>query len=392
MTYTRRVGVTALAISFRGERDRIGNEFRRFLCQYACERFLISKDAPVLRVLEAAARELKAVYGNKFLALTLGGSTALGLSHPRSDVDYFVLMDNIRGDRAAHIVDVIDGHLRRANFIPCNQSLGQVFIRSPAEGGRRPYEFSLEEFNYGLTVEGLCRAIKTDNCSIAFATPDNTIDRLNELLRTPSFIAVMLPIKVGQDKVRFERMSKRDFVERALRDQNQEFQSLPWSRQESLVHDNRQFLYRAYSQVCPNPEWLSALYDKLPAHPRLLVQLFLGGTPVAGKAELMKQVILEEYSNILPAMIDQKQPGWEKRDAVLCYRRSLGLDSEYVVKRFLRSRCGQLVTVEALDRLKEDQLFKAELEQLAKPYLAEREKRSPFPQEISDIYAAIAGS
>ncbi len=392
MTYSRGVSLNTPGISFRKERGRIVDEFKRFLRQYACQKFLISKDAPVLKVLATAGRELKAAYGDKFLGLALGGSTALGLNHPKSDIDYFVLMDDIRGDRDTHIVEVVGGHLRRSGFIPCDQSLGQVFIRTRPVEGRLPYEFSPKEFDYGLTVGGLCRAIKADNCPIVFATPDNTLERLNEILRTPSFIAAMLPIKVGQDPARFEPLNERRFVKGALKDQAQEFLSFPQDKQKDYVERNRQFLDLVYPQVCPTLAWVKALEAKLPAHSQLLVQLSLGGTPVAGDAELMKQVILKECRNILPAMMAEGRFGWQKKDAILHYRRSLGLDSDYVVKRFLRSCCGQVATEDALAGLRQDQQFKAELERLAKPYLAKREKRFPFPQAISDIFTAISNS
>ena len=78
-----------------------------------------------METLETAAAKLSALCGSNFLSLSLGGSRAIGLDRPDSDVDYYILFsketDSSReaSDQALRITNDL---LSETNFQPCTHS------------------------------------------------------------------------------------------------------------------------------------------------------------------------------------------------------------------------------------------------------------------------------
>ena len=61
-------------------------------------------------------------------------------------------------------------------------------------------EFSLDEFKYPYTVEGLCKAIKDDHYEIKFnKSSDNSIGRLNEILESVELCETLIQKQGDRD-------------------------------------------------------------------------------------------------------------------------------------------------------------------------------------------------
>ena len=116
-------------------------------------------------------------------------------------------------------------------------------------GTRFTSTFTKEEFEHGGTVKGLLRAIGTDDYKITFKAPENTLERLNEILETPQFFDLWEE-KYGNKINLSSEVNRLVGITADYRDR--EFKKLSDSRQKVIKRMNRLLLKLTYPDVCPS--------------------------------------------------------------------------------------------------------------------------------------------
>jgi len=109
-------------------------------------------------------------------------------------------------------------------------------------------EFVAEEFkDNNFSLEALCQAIGADGFGIEFRTPDNTIERLNEILNLSNFYDLWLEKRKGI-KPSAECLK---LIERTKDDRRQPFSQLSEMQRSNIHRLNRLLLEKSYEKLCP---------------------------------------------------------------------------------------------------------------------------------------------
>lgn len=142
------------------------------------------------------------------------------------------------------------------------------------------YEFSLDEFTGTTAVGRLCAEIKQDKYALELKSLDNTVERLNEILRTPKFYDVCLKKKDPIDLTPYTK--KLVTATREMR--GKKFKDLNPDQQRKIIELNRLVLHKVYPEACPmlrkrfifsDPQEVRVAYDsgQIDLHARIKVRL-----------------------------------------------------------------------------------------------------------------------
>ncbi len=112
-----------------------------------------------------------------------------------------------------------------------------------------PLEFSQYEFSDVCTIENLCEAINNDNSELAFKEPDNTVERLNEILRIYNLYDIWL--KKTKYIKKMENGNIKRFVEKTDKYRKNVFPQLSPKQQKNVLQLNRLMLESVYPECCP---------------------------------------------------------------------------------------------------------------------------------------------
>ena len=113
---------------------------------------------------------------------------------------------------------------------------------------RGPPEFSEDEFERKKsTAKALCKEIAKDDLGIAFMTPDNSVERLNEILKTSNLYDLM----VTRKKTLLLNEYARKLVVKTESYRNKKFPDLVMDEQRNILKLNRALLEEIYPQTCP---------------------------------------------------------------------------------------------------------------------------------------------
>lgn len=109
-------------------------------------------------------------------------------------------------------------------------------------------DFFVDEFKDGFTIDALCWAINEDGYGITFKESDNSIKRLNELLRVSNFYDIWN--KKGKPVNLTEYAYKLISETREYRSRS--FSELSEVQQKNILNLNRLIIETTYQQTCPS--------------------------------------------------------------------------------------------------------------------------------------------
>jgi len=116
--------------------------------------------------------------------------------------------------------------------------------------GNHYSEFSLDEFKHHYTIEGLCKAIRTDDYKIKFyKSSDNSIGRLNEILESIELCEILVE-KQGDRNWSFD-VKYLFSVTSKIRDKKNLFSELNDDEQTKIMRLNRLLIEETYPQNAP---------------------------------------------------------------------------------------------------------------------------------------------
>ena len=140
-----------------------------------------------------------------------------------------------------------------SEWISYHEKLEKRFMRAWTRVGYRQAEakgssdFSVYEFKAPFTIEGLCKAINTDNYNLSLNAQDNTIERLNELLKTPDLYD---KLRENKNNISFS-VSVTDLVTKTSGYRNKSFLGLISREQRDIKRLNRFLIEETYPQQTP---------------------------------------------------------------------------------------------------------------------------------------------
>ena len=126
-------------------------------------------------------------------------------------------------------------------------------ILAVLSGSYEPFEFTIEEFTDGFTVEALCQAIAADNYDLDLKSSENTIDRLNEILNVANLYYLSLQKHKNIDlnwkitRLSGETQDYRIMPEEYRREYKENFEKV----HKKVVELNRLLLQSLYPDTCP---------------------------------------------------------------------------------------------------------------------------------------------
>lgn len=110
--------------------------------------------------------------------------------------------------------------------------------------------FSKDEFGASLNVEDLCKAINKYN--IEFTKPNNSIDRLNELMETPNFYNTWYrKNKSSKSKLTNLNGNTKDLINLTKGYRNKTFAKLDKYQKQKIAELNRLILEVSHKKICP---------------------------------------------------------------------------------------------------------------------------------------------
>ncbi len=110
-------------------------------------------------------------------------------------------------------------------------------------------EFSKYDFNKICTIEKLFDAINNDSSELSLKEPDNTIERLNEIIRITNLYDIWLK-KVNYVK-KIENKNIKKLVDKTSKYRMQHFALLSPKQQRNILKLNRLILESVYPECCP---------------------------------------------------------------------------------------------------------------------------------------------
>jgi len=110
-------------------------------------------------------------------------------------------------------------------------------------------EFSKYDFSNVCTIENLCEAINNDNSELSFKEPDNTVERLNEIIRISNLYDIWL--KKAEHVKKMENRNIKRLVEKTSKYRTKHFAQLSPRQQQNVLKLNRLILESVYPECCP---------------------------------------------------------------------------------------------------------------------------------------------
>ena len=188
-------------------------------------------------------------------------------------------------------------------------------------------EFSMSEFIEHFNVGKLCEEINNDAYGIKLQSRDNTIDRLNEIMKIPNLHEIIAKKK--------KHLKFKEDIQRLIdkvKDYNYKSPELSLEQQKTIIELNRFILQTVYPQSCPrlrkrfifsDPEEVMMAYDagEVDLHARVkvridgkLVDTTIGRIILRGVIEnaLMeleeekRQSVLKELFSLINKVMDKK--------------------------------------------------------------------------------------
>lgn len=177
-------------------------------------------------------------------------------------------------------------------------------------------DFCVDEFRPPLTIEKLCSVINNENYTITLNEPNNTVNRLNELLMIPDFYDILQAKKPGMNFPNNKKIT--ELVDKTENYRHKCFSSLINDEQSNIKGLNRLLLEETYPKETPRCQKLYiTLYNISHADLEQIVKnLFCWFFNSIRKLNLFEEVDLETLRQqgyyFIPIEIEDKQ-----RDSVL---------------------------------------------------------------------------
>ena len=161
--------------------------------------------------------------------------------------DICVLGDNLC-DGDTLIIDKKACEIREVRAIlPAGRNLQPGKSGGPNLLSKDSPEFSADEFQGGLTIKALCHEIERHGYAMEFTTQNDTIERLNEILRTPNFYDMYMK-KTGSP--RFSEYVRK-LASKSKSYRNRKFSELSQEELNGILKLNRAILEESYPKTCP---------------------------------------------------------------------------------------------------------------------------------------------
>jgi hypothetical protein len=110
-------------------------------------------------------------------------------------------------------------------------------------------EFSKYRFNKVCTIEKLCETINSDSSELSLKEPNNTIERLNEILRIVNLYDMWL--KKAEYIKKMENRNIKRLAEKTSNYRTKHFAQLSLRQQQNILKLNRLILESVYPECCP---------------------------------------------------------------------------------------------------------------------------------------------